>query len=105
MGLLGWLALCAWAALTFLASAVTGSALAAAGLGFVALLAVSLTAVVPAIARWTPAGLTAPAAELATGSASVTALGVDLWLPVIATSVLIALAVGGAHLAFRRREL
>jgi ABC-2 type transport system permease protein len=105
MGLLGWLALCAWAALTFLASAVTGSALAAAGLGFVALLAVSLTAVVPAVARWTPAGLTAPAAELATGTASVADLGVDLWLPVVATSVLIALAVVGAYVAFRRREL
>jgi ABC-2 type transport system permease protein len=105
MALLGWLALCAWAALTFLASAVTGSALAAAGLGFVALLALSLMAVVPAIARWTPAGLAAPAAELATGTSTVADLGVDLWLPIVATSLLIALAVGAAHVAFGRREL
>jgi ABC-2 type transport system permease protein len=105
MALLGWLALCAWAALTFLASAVTGSALAAAGLGFVALLGLSLVAVVPAIARWTPAGLTAPATELATGASTVADLGIELWLPVVATSLLIALAVGGAHVAFGRREL
>jgi ABC-2 type transport system permease protein len=105
MALLGWLALCAWGALTFLASAVTGSALAAAGLGFVAFLVLSLVAVVPAIARWTPAGLTVPATELATGASTVADLGVELWLPVVATTLLIALAVGGAHVAFGRREL
>jgi hypothetical protein len=32
-------------------------------------------------------------------------LGVELWLPVVATTLLIALAVGGAHVAFGRREL
>ena len=37
MAALSWLALCAWAALTFLASAATGSTTLAAGLGFVAL--------------------------------------------------------------------
>ncbi len=105
MALLGWLALCAWAALTFLASAATGSALAAAGLGFVALLVLSLAAVVPSIARWTPVGLAAPAAELATGTSTVVDLGLDLWSPVIATCLLIALAVGSAHVAFARREL
>ncbi|MDH4143257.1 MAG: hypothetical protein OEV61_11655, partial [Chloroflexota bacterium] len=105
MGLLGWLALAAWAALTFLASAATGSMAAAAGLGFVALLVLSVVAVVPAIARWTPAGLTDPAAALATGQASVGDLGWDLWSPVLATIALIALALIASFVIFRRREL
>jgi ABC-2 type transport system permease protein len=105
MGLLAWLTLAAWAAITFLASAVTGSAAAAAGLGFVALLVLSLIAVVPAIGRLTPAGLTTPALALATGSASAADLGADLWSPVLATVVLIAACVAVASAAFRRREL
>jgi ABC-2 type transport system permease protein len=105
MGLLGWLALAAWAALTFLASAATGSMAAAAGLGFVALLVLSVVAVVPAIARWTPAGLTDPAAALATRQASVGDLGWDLWSPVLATIALIALALIASFVIFRRREL
>jgi ABC-2 type transport system permease protein len=105
LALLSWLALAAWAALTFLGSAVTGSSLAAAGLGFIALLVLSIAAVAPAVASWTPAGLAAPAAALATGSASVAELGADLWQPVLGTVVLIAAALGGALVAFRRREL
>jgi ABC-2 type transport system permease protein len=105
MGLLVWLTLAAWAAITFLASAVTGSAAAAAGLGFVALLVLSLIAVVPTVARLTPAGLSAPALALATGAASATDLGADLWSPVLATVLLIALAIVVAVAVFRRREL
>lgn len=105
MGLLTWLALAAWAALTFLASTVTGSALAAAGLGFVALLVLSLVAAVPAIARFTPAGLAGPASGLATGATTIEALGADLWLPVVATIALIAAALWAATVAFSRREL
>jgi ABC-2 type transport system permease protein len=105
MGMLTWLALAAWAALTFLASTITGSAIAAAGLGFVALLVLSLVAAAPAIARFTPAGLATPAAGLATGATTVAALGWDLWLPVIATVALIVLSLGAATVAFGRREL
>jgi ABC-2 type transport system permease protein len=105
MGLLTWLALAAWAALTFLASTVTGSAVAAAGLGFAALLVLSFVAAAPAVARFTPAGLATPAAGLATGATTVAALGWDLWLPVIATVALIVLALGAATVAFGRREL
>jgi ABC-2 type transport system permease protein len=105
LGLLAWLALAAWAALTFLASTVTGSAAAAAGLGFVALLVLSLVAAVPAIGRWTPAGLATPAATLATGSSTIGELGADLWIPVLATVTIIGLALVGATIAFRRREL
>jgi ABC-2 type transport system permease protein len=105
LAVLSWLALCAWAALTFLASAVTGSALAAAGLGFVALLGLSLVSVIPAAASWTPAGLAAPAAALAKGTATVAELGGDVWRPVLSTCLLIGLALTGAVVAFRRREL
>lgn len=105
LGLLAWLALVAWAALTFLASAVTASAAAAAGVGFVALLGLSIAAAVPGIARWTPAGLAAPAYALATGRSVGGELGADLWVPVGATVGLIALALVGSAVAFRRREL
>jgi ABC-2 type transport system permease protein len=105
LAVMTWLALCAWAALTFAASAVTGSGLAAGGLGFVGLLVLSVVAVIPAIARLTPAGLAAPATALATGSATAAELGVDLWVPILATSALIAVALAIAHVAFARREL
>lgn len=104
LAILSWLALAAWAAITFLASTVTGSAAAAAGLGFVGLLVLSLVAAVPAIARFTPAGLTPPAMALATGT-PIDDPGADLWWPVVATIVLIAGAVALSLMSFRRREL
>jgi ABC-2 type transport system permease protein len=105
LGVLTWLALAAWAAVTFLASAVTGSAAAAAGLGFVALLTLSVLAIAPALARWTPAGLGTPTTALATGTGTAGDLGPDLWAPVVGTVVLIAISLVGAYAAFRRREL
>ena len=105
LGVLSWLALSAWAALTFLASALTGSAIAAAGLGFVALLAISLVAAVPAITRWTPSGLSGAATALATGTTNVSDLGLDLWAPIVATVVLIGACLGLAIASMRRREL
>ena len=69
MAVLSWLALLAWAALTFLASAATGSTTAAAGLGFVALVVISLASIVPALDRLLPSGLSAPAIQLASGGA------------------------------------
>ncbi len=68
MAVLSWLALMAWAALTFLASAATGSTTAAAGIGFVALVVVNLASIAPALGQLLPSGLSAPAIELATGS-------------------------------------
>ena len=103
MAALSWLALCAWAALTFLASAATGSTTLAAGLGFVALVVISLGAIVPALDRLLPTGLTTPAIVLASGE---TGLNAGALVTAIAgTAVLIAACLGGAILAFRRREL
>lgn len=104
MALLSWLALMTWAALTFLASAATGSTTAAAGIGFVALVVVSLAAVVPVLDRFLPTGLAAPATQLASGATA----GLDagrLATAVAGTTLLIAVSLGGAMLAFRRREL
>ena len=75
------------------------------GTRFVGLLVLSLTAAIPTIGRFTPAGLSGPSIALATGAASVEELGADLWWPLLATIALIVGAVALAGVAFRRREL
>ena len=104
LALLAWLALFAWASLTFLASAATGSTTAAAGLGFLALIAVSFASVVPALERLLPAGLTTPGILIAAGTTD----GLDaakLATAIAGTAVLISAGAVGAIIAFRRREL
>ena len=61
MAVLAWLGVAVWAAITFLASTVTGSAAAAAGVGFVALLVLSIVGAIPNVGRFLPAGLAEPA--------------------------------------------
>ncbi len=104
LALLDWLALSAWMSLTFLASAATGSATAAAGLGFVAWVGLSIAAVVPTVDRLLPTGLTEPAYRIAAGLTADMDTG-RLVTAVAGTLVVIALAVGGAIVAFGRREL
>ena len=90
--------------LTFLASAATASTTAAAGLGFVAWIGVSIAAVVPTLDRLLPTGLSEPAYRIAAGLTD----GLDagrLATAVAGTLVVIALAVVGAVIAFGRREL
>lgn len=101
---LQWLALLAWAAITLWASAATGSTTAAAGLGFVAMIGLSVLAVVPALERLLPAGLTGPAAALAAGLTA----GLDpakLATAIVGSAALVGVAAVGAVVAFRRREL
>jgi ABC-2 type transport system permease protein len=101
---LDWLSLVVWASLTLWASAATGSTTAAAGLGFVALIVLSLLAVVPVLERLLPAGLIGPATALAAG---ITA-DLDpakLVTAILGSCALVALGAGGAIVAFRRREL
>jgi hypothetical protein len=105
MGILMWLTLFAWASITLLASAVTASSAAAAGIGVVALLALSLVSVVPQLARLTPVGLDGPAAAVAADAGRLVTLGADLWIPVVATTALIAAATVATWLHLRRREL
>ena len=104
MAALSWLALVTWASLTFLASAVTGSTMAAAGLGFVALVGIGLLAISPALDRFLPTGLTVPAIGLAAGTGAAVD-GARLATAVIGSLVLITAALGGAIAVFRRREL
>jgi ABC-2 type transport system permease protein len=99
-GALDWLFLMSWAALTFLASTLTRSSLAAAGIGIVALIAVGVLGIVPALAAWLPFGLI--------GVARALALGLDpptVWTPIAGTVLLIGACVGLAWLSFRRQEL
>jgi ABC-2 type transport system permease protein len=100
--LLAWLGLAAWAAITFLASTVTGSTAAAAGIGFGALLVLSLVAAIPNVGRFLPGGLAGPATALAAGAPVPAG---DVVVPAISTIVLIAVAVGAAAWSFRRQEL
>jgi ABC-2 type transport system permease protein len=98
--ILQWLALVAFAAITFLGSTVTRSALVAAGLGVAAFIVLGILSIVPAIGRYLPTGLGEPARALALGLPGVDALG-----PTIATLVLIGALGSIAWLAFRRQEL
>ncbi|MEW6223810.1 MAG: ABC transporter permease subunit [Chloroflexota bacterium] len=104
MAVLSWLALSAWAALTFLASAATGSTTAAAGLGFTALIVLSLVAIVPALDRVLPTGLSVPAIQLAAGLTADLDTG-RLATAIAGTVVVIGASLAGALIAFRRREL
>ena len=99
---LAWLGVCAWAAITFLGSVVTGSTAAAAGIGFVALLVLSIVSAVPGLAPFVPGGLAGPAVAIASGE---TIDRIDALKPVISTVILIAVALSVAAWSFRRREL
>ena len=103
MTALSWLALLAWASLTFLASAATGSTTAAAGLGFVALIVVSLASIVPVLDRLLPSACPHRRSQLASGGAVADA-GAPL-TAVVGTTVLILAAAVGAQVSFRSREL
>jgi ABC-2 type transport system permease protein len=102
MAVLAWLGIAVWAAITFLASTVTGSAAAAAGVGFVALLVLSIVGAIPNLARFLPAGLAAPAIALATGRHVDPG---DAVVAAISTAVLIALALLASVWSFRDQEL
>ena len=104
MAALSWLALTSWAALTFLASAATGSTMASAGIGFVALIGLSLIAIVPAVDRFLPTGLAVPAMALAAGDTAGLD-GVHLLTAVAGSLALVAACLVAAIATFRRREL
>ena len=97
---LQWLAMLSYAAITFLGSTLTRSALAAAGLGVAAIIILAIVGILPAIGRYLPTGLAAPSRALALGQA-----GADVLAPTIASVVLIVGLFLLAALAFRRQEL
>jgi ABC-2 type transport system permease protein len=105
LGVLVWLSLSAYAVITFLGSTLTGSTAAAAGIGFGALIVLSIIAAIPGLGRYTPAGLLQPATALGTGTLGPADLGTDLLIPVVASIVIIAGGVLAAYWSFRRQEL
>lgn len=102
MGLLAWLGLGAWAAITFLGSTVIGSTAAAAGFGFIAWLGLSILSAIPNVGRLTPGGLADTAIAFATGAPIDPT---DVVVPIISTVILIAVCLVAAAWSFRRREL
>jgi hypothetical protein len=90
----------AFAAITFLGSTLSRSALAAAGIGVVAFIVIGILSAFPAVAPYLPVGLGAPARALALGQPVD-----DVLRPLIATVALIAAAVAIAWASFRRQEL
>jgi ABC-2 type transport system permease protein len=104
LAVLGWLALAVLAGVTFLASAATGSATGAAGLGFVALISFSMAAAVPAADRVLPTGLTQPAALLALGRPDAVDIGV-LATAILGSGIILAGSLVASQVVFRRREL
>jgi ABC-2 type transport system permease protein len=99
---LAWVGLAVWAAITFAASAATGSTAAAAGVGFVALLALSVVAAIPNVGRYLPGGLAEPAIALAAGNPVETG---DVVTAVLGSFVIVAIALVVAVVSFRRQEL
>ncbi len=105
---LGWAAMTAllllmlvvYAALTFLGSVLTRSAVAAAAIGVGGLLVVALISVLPTIGAYTPGGLTAPGRALALGKEAGAVIG-----PVLVNLGLLAGLLVAAWVAFRRQEL
>ena len=100
MGLVLWLELCAFAALTFLASTASSSQLVAGGVGFVALVVMSILGIVPVVGQWSPIGASSVAIDLALGTVP------SMLIPAVVGSVAcIALSVAVALAVFRRQEL
>jgi ABC-2 type transport system permease protein len=99
MALLIGLSLTAFLALTFLASALTRSTVAAAVLGFAAWLVLALLGISSRLLPNTPNGLNDPAQALALG-----ATPQHLAQPIIATVVIIVVALALTQIAFARQE-
>lgn len=95
-----WLSLAAFAAITFLASVLTRSALAAGGLALGALLVSGFLSALPGLGAWLPTGLWGAADLLAVGTVPDPLLG-----PVVANVLLVAGAIGLAWASFRGQEL
>ena len=101
MAILLWLAILAYAALTFLGSTLTRSAAGGAGFGFLALVITGIIAALPTVGAYMPTSLLGPAANLAVGEPP----GVDLVGPLLACALFIAIPFALAWLSFRRQEL
>lgn len=94
------LVLLVFGTITFAASAITGSAVAAAGAGMGALVLFGIVSTLPSIGAYTPAGAISRAVEVVAGAPADGLLG-----PLVAQLVYIAIAFIAALVVFRRQEI
>ncbi len=95
-----WLSLAVFAAVTFLASVLTRSGVAAGGIGFGVFVVTGILAALPTIGPFMPTSLWGAAEALALGTVPDPLVG-----PVLANVAFIVAALGVAWWAFRRQEL
>jgi ABC-2 type transport system permease protein len=100
MMLLLWWMLVIFAAITMLGSTVTKSAVAAAGLGFIAFLVLAILAALPLIGPYMPSELATVAMDVVLGEDPGTIVG-----PLLFNVALVPVLFGITWLAFRRQEL
>jgi ABC-2 type transport system permease protein len=100
MSLLLWWMLVAFAAITMLGSTITRSAIAAAGIGLVALLILGILGALPVIGPYMPPQLGEPGRALALGLDPGWILG-----PILFNLALVPVLFGLTWLVFRRQEL
>lgn len=100
MGLVLWLELLAFVSITFLASTAFASQLVAGGVGFVALVVLSILAAIPVAGEWSPMSASAVAMDLGLGRTP------TAWIPAIGGCLLcIVVPAAVAGFVFRRQEL
>lgn len=100
LGLASFLCLLVFATITFAASVITGSAVAAGGIGIGALVIFGLLSILPNVGLYTPAGVLARAVEVAGGAEPNVLIA-----PLVAQVAFVALAFGVALAVFRRQEI
>ena len=95
-----WWVTVVFTAITMLGSTVTRSAIAAAGLGFIAFVVLGLLVTFPIVGPWSPLGILTPAQDLALGKAA----GDFLW-PLVFNVALVPALFAATWFSFRRQEL
>jgi ABC-2 type transport system permease protein len=100
MSVLLWWTLVIFAAITMLGSTLTRSAIAAAGIGLVALLVVGIIGALPVVGPYMPSSLGQPASDLVLGKDPGNFLG-----PLLFNIALVPALFGATWLTFRRQEL
>ncbi|MGA3057922.1 MAG: ABC transporter permease [Candidatus Limnocylindrales bacterium] len=100
MSVLLWWMLVIFAAITMLGSTITRSAIAAAGIGLVALLVLGVVGALPVIGPYMPSSLGGPASDLVLGRDPGFILG-----PILFNIALVPVLFVATWLAFRRQEL
>jgi ABC-2 type transport system permease protein len=100
MALLLWWMLVGFAAITLLGSTLTRSAIAAAGIGLVALIVFGIVGALPVIGEYMPSSLGKPALDLMLGNDPGWILG-----PVVFNLALVPVLFAISWLVFRRQEL